>query len=143
MGLSVNTSDQFKYVFEDQRDLPADQQNYLIFRYLSAREHSLMEGFFASAMNAETPDCVIDNAVSGISIGLVGWHGYAIQFGGECVDAVCSRVDLMELVRELGSAMTLSQLEKKVSVSLSLSTSAKSARETPEPESASRTVLPC
>jgi hypothetical protein len=129
MGLSVNTFDTFKYVLEDQRALNEADQRYLVFRYLSARDHAKMEAHFDAALAAENVDVLIDEACKGISLGLVAWNGYADDL--QTADALLSRADIMELVRELGSAMTLSQREKKASVLRSLSTSDKSASEIP------------
>ena len=127
MGLSVDTEDRCPYVLEDRRALPAEKQPRLFFRYLSSRDHARMERLFSEAMKANVVDAMIDKMTEAIRIGLVGWENYDQPSDPTQPDLVLSRVDMMELARELDSAMTVSQAEKKASVSRSLSTSARSA----------------
>jgi hypothetical protein len=129
VSLSVDTNGTFKYVLEDKRGLPEAEQPYLVFKYLSARDCSKMDRLFTKAMEATAVDEILQPACEGIAVGLVDWHGYDQPFNAADIDAILTRADIMELVRELGSAMTVNQREKKASVSRSLSTSGKSANE--------------
>lgn len=130
MGLSVDTHSTFKYVLTDKRDLPEDQQPYLVFRYLSARDHAKMDRLFLKAYQSDTVEDALKAVIEGVAIGLVGWAGFHTPFNLADIDDICTAMDLLELRGNLGEAMTVSQSEKKASVSRSLSTSGKSAPET-------------
>jgi hypothetical protein len=126
MGLSVNTQNTFKYVFEDKRDLPEDEQPYLVFRYLSARDVSKMERLFIETYTIEDADALIKKAAEAINVGLVDWHGFELPFNLADLDAILTQADFIELRLNLAAKMHVSQLEKKAYVSRSLSITAKS-----------------
>jgi hypothetical protein len=131
LALSVNTRDTFKYTLIQHRDLKAADQPFLRFRFVSARDAARMDQLFDQAKAADDVGQILKLAMEGIQIALAGWWGFETQFNPSDLDLVLSRADIMELVRELPEALTVSQFEKKASALRSLSTSDKSAEEAP------------
>ena len=133
MGLEVDTSRTFEYVFEDDRAKPKKEQRALTVRYLSARTHAKFVELMGETYQTDTIGGFNDKVKEGLALCVVGCRNLLTEDGkpfsfsvGE-LDAALTQGDILELKENLSVAMLASNREKKASALQSLVTTEKSA----------------
>jgi len=113
MVIAYDKSQSFKVKVSDEVSLT--------YRYLTARENSLITSLQDAKDNNDSDSQILKNLVEAVSTGLIGWTGItdkndkAVKFNAKNIDEHFTVVQLYEIAGMIVNEQAVSEMDKKKS----------------------------